>query len=264
MTTPHRYVQGSADLFGLQAGSDMVAHDFVGPGIGDQAQVRTLAARGQVRNVSHPDLLGPGGLHLVGSFFEQIGMTPETMMTLCGLVVGPLGWHKQMCRTQNRKQAIPCYGVSKAGTKYMMQLARAQARLMQPDRLHQLNHLLGLARSGPLSLAPLVIRLATDADKAASSLDAQSGDLTTTDSLPEDFFTVIPCSSRMISMTVSNRADFSFSSCGCFSSSLIRCSGVNGLFDVLGMAAPGLRRPRGEVQSCKPCLRHHTKTVEQP
>lgn len=135
----------------------------------------------------------------------------------------------------------------------MMQLARAQARLVQPDRLHQLNHLLGLARSGPLSLAPLIIRLATDADKAASSLDAQSGDLTTTDSLPEDFFTVIPCSSRMISMTFSNRADFSFSSCNCFSSSLIRCSGVNGLFDVLGVAAPGLRRPRGEVQSCKPC-----------
>lgn len=136
--------------------------------------------------------------------------------------------------------------------------------LVQPDRLHQLNHLLGLARSGPLSLAPLIIRLATDADRAASSLDAQSGDLTTTDSLPEDFFTVIPCSSRMISMAFSNRADFSFSSCNCFSSSLIRCSGVNGLFDVLGVAAPGLRRPRGKVQSCKPCLRHHTKTVERP
>lgn len=93
MATPHRHVQSSADLFGLQAGMDMVAHDFAGPGIGDQAQVHPLAACGQIRNVSDPDLLVPGGHHLVGTFFEQIGMTPEAMMALGGLVVGPLGWH---------------------------------------------------------------------------------------------------------------------------------------------------------------------------
>lgn len=93
MTTPHRHVQGSADLLGLQAGMHVITHDLARPGIGDQAQIHALAARGQVRNVSDPDLLGPGGHHLVGTVFEQIGMTPEAMMARGGLVVGPLGWH---------------------------------------------------------------------------------------------------------------------------------------------------------------------------
>lgn len=93
-----------------------------------------------------------------------------------------------------------------------MQLAGAYARLAKSNRLYQRDHLSGPMLTLPFTLAALVIRLTADADVAASFLDAQSFDLTTTDSLPEDFFTVTPCSSRMMLITVSNSADFIFSS----------------------------------------------------
>lgn len=145
-----------------------------------------------------------------------------------------------------------------------MQFARANTRLAKPDRLHQSDHCLCLMLRVSFPLATLVICLTADANEAASSLYAQSFDLTTTDSLPEDFFTVTPCSSRMMLITVSNRADFCFSSLSWRSSSLMRCSGVKGLLGLFGMFCPCLPRPLGWVQSCKPCFRHHTKTVDRP
>src|SRR5450830_27496 len=145
-----------------------------------------------------------------------------------------------------------------------MQFACAYARLVTPNRLHQLHDCMRLMFQIPFSLAMLVKRLTAHAEVAASLLYAQSLDFTTTDSLPARFFTLTPCSSRMMSITFSNRADFSFSSLSWRSSSLIRCSGVSGLVGLLVICALRLPGPRGWVQSCKPCLRHHTKTVDRP
>src|SRR5450830_243940 len=145
-----------------------------------------------------------------------------------------------------------------------MQLACAYARLTSPDRLHQLHDCMRLMRKILFSLGTFVKRLTAHAYVMASLLYAQSLDFTTTDSLPARFFTVTPCSSRMISITFSNKADFNFSSLSWRSSSLMRCSGVSGLAGLLVIVALRLLCPRGEVQSCKPYLRHHTKTVDRP
>src|SRR5450830_614068 len=145
-----------------------------------------------------------------------------------------------------------------------MQFACAYARLAKPYRLHQLHYGMRLMCQILLSLATLVKRLTAHAYVVASLLYAQSLDFTTTDSLPARFFTLTPCSSRMMSITFSNRADFNFSSLSWRSSSLMRCSGVSGLLGLLAIVALRLPGPLGWDQSCKPCLRHHTKTVERP
>ena len=53
-----------------------------------------------------------------------------------------------------------------------MQLARADARLAQAYRLHQLDDSLRPVQALSLALTALVIGLATDADTAAGPLDA--------------------------------------------------------------------------------------------
>lgn len=189
------------------------------------------------------------------------------MMAVSRLVIRPLRLYQQPRLPKNAEQAIPAdlhLRLRQARAQHAVQFARTNARLAQPDRLDQLYNRFTLMRLISFPLATFVIRLAADTHETASPLYVQSFDLTTTDSLPEDFFTVTPCSSRMMLITVSNSADFCFSSLSCCSNSLIRCSGVKGLLGLFGIVALRLLRPLGWVQSCKPCLRHHTKTVDRP
>src|SRR5579864_6052609 len=131
-------------------------------------------------------------------------MAPEAMMAVGGLVVSPLGLHEHTRLPQDVEQLVSSdlhLHPSKVCTQQTVQLAGTEARLAKPDRLHQCHYRLGLLLKVPFSLATLVIGLAADAHVAASPLYAQSFDLTTRDSLPEDFFTVTPCSSHMILTT---------------------------------------------------------------
>lgn len=67
--------------------------------------------------------------------------------------------------------------------------------MVSPLRLHKCHDHFSLILTFPFP-ATLVIRLAANTDETASSLNAQSFDLTTTDSLPDDFFTVTSSSSK--------------------------------------------------------------------
>ena len=76
-------------------------------------------------------------------------------------------------------------------------------------------------------------------------------------------FTVIPVLAHHVDHRLEQRS-FSCASRNCVSNSLMRCSGVSGFESCFGMVEPDRARPDGSTQSCKPCLRNHTSTVERP
>lgn len=170
----------------------MPADDLARVGVGDQAQIDTGTCRGQIGDVGHPDLLAGLGGDLAFPGFEQVGMPAEVVMAVRGLVVGPARRHQQLGFTQPVKQGIPPqFDASRLQNRaqQMVQFARSQARLAQPPGAHQIQHLAGLF--GPLLLALLafVVRLATDADVAASPAHAQAFDELLREDLPKGFFT---------------------------------------------------------------------------
>lgn len=195
---PQRHPECLAHLLGLQAVMHVVADDLAGVGVGHQAEVDEALGGRQVRDVGHPDLLWTGWHNLLGPVLEQVGMPPEAMMAIRGLVVRPLRHHQQASRPKNIEQAVaadldPSLGEWRA--QEMLKLARTQARLAQASVGHQGANL-GVSLK-PLTLAVLtfVICLSADAGIAAGPADAQPLDELLREDLPEGFFTMrTPCS----------------------------------------------------------------------
>jgi hypothetical protein len=102
-------------------------------------------------------------------------MAPEAMMTVRGLMIGSLWLHQQTLLPQDVKEPIASHFdicPEKGATEHPVQLARADARLMQAYRLHQLDDSLCPVQVLSLALTALVIGLTADADTAAGPLDA--------------------------------------------------------------------------------------------
>ena len=169
------HFQGLADFLGLQARVHMVAHDFARVGIRYQAQIDEFSGGREVRDIGYPHLLRLRGKHLPRSLLEQVRMAPEAVMAVRGLVIGPLRLHQQPLLPQDIKKPIASHFdifPGKGCTEHAVQLARADARLAQAYRLHQLDDSLCPVQALSLTLTALVIGLAADADTAAGPLDA--------------------------------------------------------------------------------------------
>ncbi|KAF0804200.1 hypothetical protein A6D6_03282 [Alcanivorax xiamenensis] len=85
----------------------MMAHDLAGVGIGHQTYVAHARAGRQKGDIRHPDLVRPAGYHLLGARLEQIRVTPEAVMTVRGLMVGPAARHQQALGPRYLEQLIP-------------------------------------------------------------------------------------------------------------------------------------------------------------
>lgn len=169
------------------------AYDFSRVGVGDQAYVDTLVRCGQVRDVSNPHLLASRCAHLIRTGFEQVGMPPETVMAVRGLMVRPLGWNKHPAVAKHGKQCIapePDALLTKRFGQHVVKLASAYARLAHTLVLNHLHHHFGALVSLDRPAAILIVGLATHAHELASPAYAEPLDEGLLEDLPEGFFTM--------------------------------------------------------------------------
>lgn len=153
---------------------DMMADNFAGVGIGDEAEVGHTIPGRQVGDVSHPDLLRPLGRYLPGARLEQVGVTPEAVMAVGGLVIGALPGHQQTLGSQQIKEPVPAQmqGAIRLIVQEMMQFTGTYPGLSPPHITNKCQHVLILSVVLRLGLAGLVIRLSADAQILASPTDA--------------------------------------------------------------------------------------------
>ena len=131
----------------------MVAHDFSGAGISDQAQISRAAAQRKISYISDPDLLWFKGGDLSRARFQQIRMPVKAMMAVGGFVICPFHWHKEPVFIQQVKQTItsdiqPFIGLS---IQQVVQFTRTDSRLTTPDAGNKIKNLsmMFLAFSAP-------------------------------------------------------------------------------------------------------------------
>jgi hypothetical protein len=107
----------------------MPAYDFARLSISDQTRVDAFSLCGQVRDVSHPDLLATCCAILLLPSLEQIRMAAKPVMTVSGLVIRPSLRHQHPSVAQHIKHIIvPQYNahLSQGLAQHMVQLSRAQ------------------------------------------------------------------------------------------------------------------------------------------
>ncbi len=113
-------------------------------------------------------------------------------MAVRGLVIRPARTHQHPGTAQDVEQRIaPCLDprFAQRQAQHMMQLARTQSRLPDPQRCHHRHHLACLLLTLSLPVPALVVRLAAVAHVTASPCHAQPLDELLREDLPEGFFT---------------------------------------------------------------------------
>lgn len=187
-----RLLQGLRNLCRMQGLMNVVAHDLARVRIRDQADVAEPGPHRQIGDVRHPDLLGRRRHHLLGPRLEQVGVAPEAVMAVRGLVIGARRRHQQPVCPQQVEQPVPAHAQRRQLLQQMLQLARADPGLTPSHLDHLGQHGLCLRGLGPLALLRLVPRLAAEAEESASPADSQSADGRLGEDLPSCFFTEIP------------------------------------------------------------------------
>lgn len=118
-------------------------------------------------------------------------MAAKTMMTMRGLVIGPLARNQFTRITENCKQAVSAHAKRRRtfGAHQIVKLAGAQPWLATTLFQNEVHHLLVLADLGIKRAITLVIRLARNAHEQASRADTQVLDVPLREDLPGRFFT---------------------------------------------------------------------------
>ena len=100
LAPPERHLQGLTDLRRVQTVMNVIADDLPRVGIRHQTQIGTPPSGGQIGDICNPNLLAPFRSDLSRPRFQQIGMTPETMVAVRRLVIRPTGLHQQAIPAQ--------------------------------------------------------------------------------------------------------------------------------------------------------------------
>ena len=160
---------GLLNLRRVQTVVYMPAHDLARVCIGDEAGVhKALLFAGYVGNISHPYLLSPVRWRAA---LEPIGMPPEAMAAVGGLVIRTQGLYQQTRSTQDIKQTVTTDFDAlrpQMSLQQMVQLSPTQARMFDAALFDLPNDLLHLAVDDLLRRQELVMRLAAVAPVLAS------------------------------------------------------------------------------------------------
>lgn len=136
----------------------MITDYFSRERVGYQTHVSRTGSDRKPGNVSYPHLLRPGDDDLLRAGFQQIRVSVKTMMTVRCFMISPGRTHQQTGLPEDGKQAVTSDMQRGVGppVEDVVQLARAQPRLLHPEGLHLLSNAAGLLCLTLLPLTPLI------------------------------------------------------------------------------------------------------------
>lgn len=190
-----RHSQRPGHPLGLKARVHMPAHNLARVRIRDLAEIDELLGRGQIGDVSDPDLLTGVDGDLLIPRLEQFGVPTKPKMAVGGLVMCPPWLHQQPRKAQHVEHGIAPDiqpQLLQRLAQHVVQLARPQPELEQPLLTHRLHQRLRTAHSLRRGLSISVVHLTAQPHAVASPRNTQPFNELLREDLPIGIFRHAP------------------------------------------------------------------------